>query len=266
VRLRITHTTTFTYDTAVSEAYMEMRLTPLDAGGQRCESFRLATDPAGEARGYSDRFGNHVRHFDTLAPHDRLVVTARSEVRTPAGYGDPETELSLLDAWDYRQSTAYTPQSVSLRAFAAAAAVPGDPLATAHAVCREVHRALAYTPGSTTVRTTADEALGAARGVCQDFAHVMIAACRALGLPARYVSGYMFAPQRGTASASHAWVDVFVPGPGWIALDPTHDAQQTDHYVRLAVGRDYSDVPPTRGVYKGAGREAMEVDVRVEEA
>jgi transglutaminase-like putative cysteine protease len=262
VRLRITHTTTFTYDTAVSEAYMEMRLTPLDAGGQRCESFRLATDPPGEARGYADRFGNHVRHFDTLAPHDRLVVTARSEVRTPDGYADPETELSLLDAWDYRQSTAYTPQTGSIRAFARAAAVEGDPLASAEAVCHAVHRALAYTPGSTTVRTTADEALG----VCQDFAHVMIAACRALDLPARYVSGYMFAPQRGTASASHAWVDVFVPGPGWISLDPTHDGQQTDHYVRLAVGRDYSDVPPTRGVYKGAGREAMAVDVRVEQA
>jgi transglutaminase-like putative cysteine protease len=194
------------------------------------------------------------------------VVTARSEVRTPDGYADPETELSLLDAWDYRPSTAYTPQTGSIRAFARAAAVEGDPLASAEAVCHAVHRALAYTPGSTTVRTTADEALGAARGVCQDFAHVMIAACRALDLPARYVSGYMFAPQRGTASASHAWVDVFVPGPGWISLDPTHDGQQTDHYVRLAVGRDYSDVPPTRGVYKGVGREAMAVDVRVEQA
>ena len=266
MKLRITHTTTFTYDCAVSEAYMEMRLTPLDAGGQRCESFRLATDPPGEARGYADRFGNHVRHFDTLAPHDRLVVTARSEVQTPVGYADSDGELSLLDAYDYRQPTAYTPQTASIRAFAREAAVPGDPLATAGALCRAVHRALAYTPGSTTVRTTADEALGAAQGVCQDFAHVMIAACRALDLPARYVSGYMFAPQRGTASASHAWVDVFVPGPGWISLDPTHDGQQTDHYVRLAVGRDYSDVPPTRGVYKGAGRESMAVDVRVEQA
>jgi transglutaminase-like putative cysteine protease len=265
VRLRITHTTTFTYDCAVSEAYMEMRLTPLDAGGQRCESFRLATDPSGDARGYPDRFGNQVRHFDTLAPHDRLVVTARSEVATPAGYDDPGRELSLLDAYDYRQPTAYTPQSGAIRALAQAAAVPGDPLATAGGLCGAVYRALAYAPGSTTVRTTADEALGAARGVCQDFAHVMIAACRALDLPARYVSGYMFAPQRGTASASHAWVDVFVPGPGWIALDPTHDSQQTDHYVRLAVGRDYADVPPTRGVYKGAGRESMAVDVHVEQ-
>lgn len=266
MRLRIVHTTTFTYDSAVSEAYMEMRLRPLDAGGQRCESFRLTTDPAGEARGYADRFGNHVRHFDTLAPHDRLLVTARSEVETREGYAEPDRELSLLDAYDYRQPTAYTPQTGSIRSFALAAAVEGDPLATAEAVCRNVHGALAYTPGSTTVRTTADEALGAARGVCQDFAHVMIAACRALGLPARYVSGYMLAPQRGTASASHAWVDVFVPGPGWISLDPTHDGRQTDHYVRLAVGRDYSDVPPTRGVYKGAGRESMAVDVRVEPA
>jgi transglutaminase-like putative cysteine protease len=129
---------------------------------------------------------------------------------------------------------------------------------------REVHRALAYTPGATTVKTTAEEALASGRGVCQDFAHLMIAACRALDLPARYVSGYVFSPRRGTSAASHAWADVFVAARGWIALDPTHDSPQTDHYVRLAVGRDYADVTPTRGVYKGAGKETMAVDVRVE--
>jgi len=93
----------------------------------------------------------------------------------------------------------------------------------------------------------------------------LIAACRIRGLPARYVSGYMFAPRRGTAVASHAWTDVFVAGHGWVSLDPTHGSPQSDHYVRLATGRDYADVPPTRGVYKGAGQEQMTVDVRVEE-
>ena len=267
MRLKITHSTTFTYDEAVSEAYMEMRLTPLNAGGQRCESFRLVTDPPGEVRGYSDRFGNRVRHFDTLAPHATLVVAARSEVVTPQGYADPQRELSMLDAYDYLQPTEYTPLGDDVCSFARTCqeCVPsGDAAGTAMTVMRAVNRVLAYVPGSTNVRTTAAEALARGRGVCQDFAHLMIAACRAVGLPARYVSGYVFSPRRGTAAASHAWLDVFIAGQGWISLDPTHDCAQTDHYVRLAVGRDYADVPPTRGVYKGAGEEAMNVDVMVE--
>ena len=264
MRLRITHTTTFRYDVPVSEAYMEMWLTPLDAGGQRCESFRLTTDPAGEVRSYVDRFGNRIRHFDTLNPHDRLLVSARSEVSTPEAFIDRERELSLLDSFDYLQPTPYAPDSEAVRAFARGVAVPGDAMATARAVLKATHEALTYAPGSTHVKTTADEALGAGKGVCQDFTHVMIAACRVLGLPARYVSGYVFEPQRGTGAASHAWTDVFVAGHGWLSLDPTHGAEQTDHHVRLATGRDYSDVPPTRGVYKGAGKEEMAVEVSVE--
>jgi transglutaminase-like putative cysteine protease len=264
VRLRITHTTTFRYDEPVSEAYMEMRLRPLDAGGQRCESFRLTTDPPGEVRSYVDRFGNGIRHFDTLNPHDRLVVSARSDVSTPESFVAPERELSLLDAFDYLQPTPYAPDSEAVRTFAQGHAVRDDPMATAQTMLQATHEALAYTPGSTTVKTTADEALAARRGVCQDFAHLMIAACRVLGLPARYVSGYVFAPRRGTAAASHAWTDVFVGGHGWMSLDPTHGSAQTDHYVRIATGRDYADVPPTRGVYKGAGKEEMAVDVAVE--
>jgi transglutaminase-like putative cysteine protease len=264
VRLRITHTTTFRYDEPVSEAYMEMWLTPLDAGGQRCESFRLTTDPPGEVRSYVDRFGNRIRHFDTLNPHDRLLVSARSEVSTPEAFVDVNRELSLLDSFDYLQPTPYAPDSEAVRTFARGLAVRGDAMATARAAVRAAHEALAYTPGSTNVKTTADEALEAGRGVCQDFTHLTIAACRVLGLPARYVSGYVFAPRRGTAAASHAWTDVFVEGHGWLSLDPTHGSEQTDHYVRLATGRDYSDVPPTRGVYKGAGKEEMAVEVSVE--
>lgn len=266
MKLRISHTTTFTYDEPVSEAFMEMRLTPLNAGGQRCESFRLTTDPHGEVRGYSDRFGNRVRHFDTLAPHERLVVSARSEVTTPQSFSDPERELSLLDAYDYLQPTAYVPLSAAVRDFARPFAVPDDPRATSMALMAGVHRALSYVPGSTNVKTTAEEALTEGRGVCQDFTHLMIGACRSLGLAARYVSGYVFAPRRGDAAASHAWVDVFVAPHGWVSVDPTHDALQDDRYVRLAMGRDYADVPPTRGVYKGAGKETMTVDVTVEAA
>jgi transglutaminase-like putative cysteine protease len=114
------------------------------------------------------------------------------------------------------------------------------------------------------VRTTADEVLALGRGVCQDFAHVLIAACRSGGIPARYVSGYLYdAEAEAEHAASHAWVDVFNPELGWLSLDPTHDREQNDHYVRVAVGRDYADVPPTRGVYRGTASESLEVSVRV---
>jgi transglutaminase-like putative cysteine protease len=263
MRLRIDHTTVFEYDAPVAEAYMETRLHPLDAGGQRCESFRIVTDPPGEVLGYVDRFGNRVHHFDTIAPHERLVARTTSEVSTPQVFADPERELSPLDAFDYLEATAYVPLDDAIDRFARGCLVRGDAVATADAVMRAVHAALAYAPGTTTVKTTAAQALAHGRGVCQDFAHLMLAACRALSLPARYVSGYVYAPSRGSAAASHAWTDVFVPGHGWLSLDATHAAAQTDHYVRVAVGRDYADVPPTRGVFKGQGRETMTVDVRV---
>ena len=125
-----------------------------------------------------------------------------------------------------------------------------------------VHAELVYEPGATDVQTRADEVLALGRGVCQDFAHVLLAACRCIGIPARYVSGYLYDPTLvGDNAASHAWVDVWDETGGWLALDPTHDREQTDAYVRVAVGRDYDDVPPTRGVYTGAANETLSVRV-----
>ncbi len=127
-----------------------------------------------------------------------------------------------------------------------------------------VHGALKYEKGVTNVTTTAAEAFALGRGVCQDYAHLMLAAARCLGLPARYVSGYLFSPTaENEDQATHAWVDVFVPGRGWVALDPTHDIEQTPRHVRVAVGRDYADVPPTRGIYTGNARETLTVKVQV---
>ena len=124
---------------------------------------------------------------------------------------------------------------------------------------------LVYERGATDVKTRADEVLELGRGVCQDFAHVLLAACRCAGIPARYVSGYLYDPSlQGANAASHAWVDVFDEERGWIALDPTHAREQTDAYVRVAVGRDYADVPPTRGVFKGGATEALDVRVSLQ--
>jgi transglutaminase-like putative cysteine protease len=130
-----------------------------------------------------------------------------------------------------------------------------------------VRSRMTYETGATDVQTLADEALVAGHGVCQDFAHVMIGVCRLKGIPARYVSGYLFDPTAGGNgdTASHAWVDVFDPERGWVSLDPTHDREQVNRYVRVGVGRDYADVPPTRGVFKGTAQEELEVAVRIRE-
>jgi transglutaminase-like putative cysteine protease len=263
MKLRIEHHTRFSYDGPVSEAYAEMRLKPLDADGQRCLSFRLATEPHGEVARYKDRFGNDVRVFDVLNSHESLVVSAYSEVLTPDAFAPERTDLSPLDEHDYGMATPYTEETPRIAALASAARAP-DPARTALALMEAVRKALTYERGATDVTTTADGALELGRGVCQDYSHVFIAACRSRGLLARYVSGYLF--DDGRTAASHAWADVLIPGEGWVSLDPTHTSPQTSRYVRVAVGRDYADVPPTRGVYKGSARESLDVVVTVSAA
>jgi transglutaminase-like putative cysteine protease len=264
VRLRIEHTTVYTYDAPVAEGYTEVRLRPREGGGQRCLSFSLLTDPSAQIHTYRDRYGNEVQHFDLLPPLEKLTVSARSEIETVGGLQDAERELSLLDRFDFLSPTDYAPFTEQVRALAEPCRAPGDAFATATRVLWTVRRHLRYESGTTDVTTSASEALQRGVGVCQDFAHLMIAACRAVGVPARYVSGYIHAPGSASAAASHAWVDVFADRQGWLSLDPTHDRAQGEEHVRVAVGRDYADVPPTRGVFKGDAREALEVAVRIE--
>jgi transglutaminase-like putative cysteine protease len=260
MRLKIEHITTFTYDQLISEAYTEMRLKPLDADGQRCLSFSLITEPQDAVLRYTDHFGNDVHHFDVIQSHQKMVVAATSEVITPDQYVTASSFLSPLDEFNYLSPTAYAPHSPELIGFSGGRR-SADPLQTALAIMHALHETLIYEKGATDVKTTADQALSLGRGVCQDFSHIMLAACRTQGLPARYVSGYLH--NNGHTAASHAWVDVLIPGRGWISLDPTHNREQTGQYVRVAVGRDYADVPPTRGIFKGNAREKMDVKVSV---
>ncbi|MEO8359508.1 MAG: transglutaminase family protein, partial [Vicinamibacteria bacterium] len=260
MKLKIEHHTRFTYDGPVSEAYAEMRLKPLDADGQRCLSFRLSTKPHGEVGRFKDRFGNDVRVFDVLNSHESLVVSAYSEVLTPNVFTPEPPQLSPLEEHDYKAPTPYTGETSRVEALARSVEA-SDPEQTAIGLMEAVQKAIVYEKGATDVTTNADAALELGRGVCQDFSHVFIAACRRRGLLARYVSGYLF--DDGRTAASHAWADVLIPGMGWISLDPTHASHQTSHYVRVAVGRDYADVPPTRGVYKGNAKESMDVVVTV---
>lgn len=262
--IRVEHTTSFGYSDRISEAYTELRLRPLSSGGQQCTSFRLVTDPPGIGiRHYRDRLGNDVQHLEVLEDHDRISLTAISEVSTPASLADSLREPTPLEAYDYLAPTEYAPFSDALLELAAAADGAGSEVERAFGVVRELRGRLVYERGHTDVMTRADAALELGRGVCQDFAHVLLSACRRAGIPSRYVSGYLYDPGDASEVEMHAWVDVLDSGRGWVSIDPTHDREQTEAYVRVAVGRDYGDVPPTRGVYRGAAEETLEVAVRM---
>ena len=262
MRLRVEHTTTFTYDAPIVEASTELRLRPLDVDGQRCVSFRLETEPRGvRVHQFADRLGNVVGHLDVLEPHDRLTVVARSEVLTSPF--DDTTPLSPLELYDYLRPTKY-----ALLDSPVPGTLPrgsGGNAERATELMHTVADALVYQKGATSVQTPATEVIALGRGVCQDFAHVLIAACRGDGIPARYVSGYLHADAlAGEHGASHAWVDAYDDDRGWVSLDPTHRREQDASYVRVAVGRDYNDVPPTRGVFKGSAEETLSVRVQVD--
>lgn len=263
MRLAIEHWTSFSYESPIAEAQTELRLRPLDGSGQHCSAFRLVTDPPGvRIRSYLDHLGNQIQHFDLLEPHDRLTVTAMSEVQTPAAFVDDRRTASQLELYDYRAPTEYVTLSPEVRDFAALHAGTGSAAERATSLSGAIFSDFTYETGVTDVHTRVDEVLALRRGVCQDFAHLLLASCRCEGIAARYVSGYLFDPTAvGDAAASHAWVDVLDDTRGWVSLDPTHDREQTEAYVRVAVGRDYGDVPPTRGVYRGPAEETLAVRV-----
>jgi len=265
MRLQIRHTTIFHYSEAINEAYTEMRLRPLEGAGQRCYRFSLMTEPRGEVMSYIDRYGNTVHHFDTLQSHDRVVVMAASDVETPPTFLSEPTPFSPLDAYDFLAPTDYVPLAEEIESFARRHAAPDDPPAAAFGLMEGLFRELVYDPQATDVKTRAPEALRLKRGVCQDFAHLMLAGCRSLGIPARYVSGYLHdaeeAPGRTVVGESHAWIEVW--NGGWEAYDPTNDRRVGSAHVVVARGRDYADVPPLKGIYAGGASESLGVTVEI---
>jgi len=280
MRYTIRHSTRFTYESVISESVMEARMQPRSDGAQRCLRFGLSTTPNSRVRVYQDHEGNVVHHFNVPGQHSRLTVTAEALVDCgvpfteglPVGtWTDLDTQTASGEFWECLNASAFTPRTELLDAFAddIALARLEDPLSTVKYLSDAMHAGFEYSPQSTRVDSPIDEALGSRRGVCQDFAHIMIALVRRLGVPCRYVSGYLFqnadGPLRSSAGATHAWVEAWLPGQGWVGFDPTNRMLAGDQHVRVAVGRDYADVPPTKGIFKGtsAVRSELAVAVRV---
>ncbi len=279
MRLGVLHRTRYVYGTAVKESFNEARLAPFSADGQKCESFLLKILPTGKLRHYFDFFRNTVHFFEVAESHSTLVVEAQSEVVTTAAQVLPPhtatTPLIELDdckrlsqCYDYLQPSPSVDVSPEVWRLALdVAAGHTDTWAAAMALTEFVHREFRYDPNSTSVTTHMREVLLARQGVCQDFAHVLIGLGRALKIPTRYASGYLYNGPAETlrgAQASHAWVEVFLPGIGWRGLDPTNNRQPDEHYIKIAHGRDYGDALPLRGHYRGAPAQALTVEVKVE--
>jgi transglutaminase-like putative cysteine protease len=268
-RLEIVHTTRFRYSAPISETIMEVRLRPMDGRGQRCLEFELDVSSKVRPGEYTDGYGNHVHYFNLVRNHQGLSVISRSVVETGGEPEGPGEDL-VLDFLRFRSPAADVP---GVRALARRHAVddPGSGEAVASALEKltlTISREFAYDRSVTTVYSAVDEVLKLRAGVCQDFAHLFVAVARAMRVPARYVSGYIHVPRETGVreGASHAWAEAWVPGKGWVGYDATHPVHAEEGHVRVAVGRDYRDAAPTRGIYIGAATGTMDVSVRTRPA
>ncbi len=282
---RVTHVTTYRYEEPASVCHNELRLTPRSGGRQRTRRAQLRVDPTPSVLAPQvDFFGNQVHFVALQEPHRQLTVTAKSDVEVmPAeapGATPPweavrarlrtDRDAEVLAAYQFAFESPHVEIEPEVLAWAAESFPPGRPLVDAVlALTTRIHDGFAYDPDATSVATPVAEVLRERRGVCQDFAHLEIACLRALGLAARYVSGYILTtPPRGAtrlvgADASHAWLSVWLGDAGWLDVDPTNDLVPSDQHVTVAWGRDYGDVSPLRGVVLGGGEHTMTVAVDV---
>lgn len=274
-RLRVVHSTGFAYQSPVTSSYNEARLTPRSDNRQNVIVNRVETVPATRSYRYTDYWGSAVTAFDLHAPHEELEVSGMSVVETEAGERPDEERKrdwdgirneEIEDRYDEMLSnTAYVPKNRSLVASAKRLAKGLDPEDAVVAVCKFVHDEMEYIPGTTGVHTTAVDAWNERKGVCQDYAHLTLLMLRGLGIPSRYVSGYLHpkpnaAINKTVEGQSHAWIEAWTGG--WWGYDPTNDIPITEQHVSVGVGRDYSDVSPLKGIYTGG--QATDLDVVVE--
>ena len=273
----IRHTTRFRYSAPINESIMEVRIQPRSDGNQYCLDFQLHTSPRAHIMNYRGEFGNRVHHFDIPNSHNQLIITAVALVDVNAPSSLPEAltarawdELDTLtdsgDYWDTLMPSHFANPSKMLYELALELDVRrrDDPLTVLRDLNSDIHRIFDYSPKTTRVDSPIDEALSMRKGVCQDFAHIMITLVRHLQIPCRYVSGYLYRGEgRSTGEATHAWVEAYLPDIGWVGFDPTNNTLTDERHVRVAIGRDYSDVPPTRGVFRGKAESEMAVTVRI---
>ena len=277
----IRHLTKFGYQTAVSESIMETRMHPRSDADQRCLTFQLSVTPRCRVFSYRDHLANHVHHFDIPAQHGQLVIVAEAlvemqpHVPVPASlpvtaWEDLDRAVHEGDFWEMLLPSEFATPTPALIALADELDLRrrDDPLSVLQKLNEQIFQYFAYKPKTTRADSPIDEALSSHAGVCQDFAHIMTTLVRTrLQIPCRYVSGYLYHGEkwkdRSDDTATHAWVECFLPELGWTGFDPTNCLIAGDRHIRTAIGRDYSDVPPTHGIFRGRTKSELTVAVRV---
>ena len=278
----VRHITSFSYEPGVRESVMEVRMQPRSEGRQRCLTFSLDVAPNANIMVYQDYLGNSVQHFDIPGCHSRVDLTAQALVEiqeasapNPSDAGswqDLDTQIATGDYWETLAPSHYAQPSEALDRFASELHLQRgeNPFEFLLQLNEAMYQAFEYVPNSTAVDSPISDALRTRQGVCQDFAHIMITLLRQLHIPSRYVSGYLAhgaeRKDRSADGATHAWVEAFLPGLAWVAFDPTNNLVGGERHIRVAIGRDYADVPPTRGVYKGEAESGLSVSVTVSPA
>lgn len=269
MKLKVEHLTQFEYDSPVFEIATEVRLQPAGGSGcpQQLQSFNITVEPTARVYNYPDFYGNQVHYFSLLPPHETLLIRTSAVVETGPG-NFPAEPKDRINIYDYQSQGHYIVFSEAAQAYAAALVRHegnGHPMNLAEEICRTINGEFQYRKGVTNVYSTVEQVLNQRSGVCQDFAHVMITICRIVGLPTRYVSGYLYGGEDGQEGASHAWCEVLdEESQEWRGFDPTHSRLRVDErYIKIGHGRNYGDIPPVKGTYKGRATENLQVKVFV---
>ena len=262
--IRVEHTTSYAYSEPLLASTQYLRMTPVSSRAQSVEAWRL-TCPGAVTHEWQDQYGNVCHTLTVAMPVSDLSIRVSGLVRTRETNGVLGLASDELPLGLYLRETPYTVAASSIRDFAGGfrAKAGEDMIEALHRIMLAIADAVEYTKGETHVHTTGAEALEQGRGVCQDHAHIFCAVCRVLGVPARYVSGYLAQGEHGEAhAASHAWADAYVEHLGWVSFDPSNRCCATEAYIRTAMGLDYSEACPIKGVRSGGGNEVMTYSVR----
>jgi transglutaminase-like putative cysteine protease len=269
MRIRISHATTYRYDTPPKSVTQALRLTPRNHDGQYVVNWRIDLSQDCELRPQEDAFGNLVHTFTADGPFDELSISVEGLVETQDMHGVVRGTLERFPPSMFLRETQLTQSDPAIVEFAerTRAASKGSTLDLLHALMTGLNQEIKFDTDPTHAATTASEAFALKRGVCQDLTHVFISAARVLGIPARYIGGHFYRTD-GVVSqeAGHAWAEAFVDDLGWVGFDPTNGISPTDQHVRVAAGLDYLGAAPVRGTRYGGGGETLSVAVRVEQA
>lgn len=262
MRLKISHTTEYLYDQPVPYSLQRLRLTPVDGPTQKVINWAITVDGAKVEAGYADQYGNRVELVSAEGAEHTIRISASGEVETSDKAGVFGPHQGFCPLWLFLRETPRTKAGKLIKGLAKS--LTGDSeLARMHALMEAIHGTVAYTPGTTDTETTAEEALEAKTGVCQDHAHIFVSAARLLDIPARYVSGYLLMEGTTEQVATHAWAEVHLPGLGWVGFDAANNICPDDRYVRIASGLCYRDCAPVSGMRLGLAGENLKVSLTV---